>query len=500
MSFSLSKRRVYEMIPGLLVWLTLGLSVFFSFVRPLWMIYFIILFDLYWLTRILYFIPFLLQSWIRYRRALVRDWQTDVARLPGYDQIRHLIFLPSYKEDVSVVRETLQTLSRSKYPASRMAVVLAGEERDRARFEETAAVMISEFSSVFGVFLTTLHPMGLPGEIPGKGSNLQYAAQKTVPQLLAMGWEPDTTIVSSFDVDTIVHPHYFSCLTHAYLSVQRPTRCSYQPVALYNNNLWESPAAVRVAMFGTTFWLMTELARPESMMTFSSHSMSLRMLMDVGYWQPDVVSEDSRIFLQGLIHYHGQYSVVPIHLPVSMDTVMTGSYGKALIALYKQLRRWAWGVENFPYMMERLWPDRTMPFRSKVLWTFKQLEGMYTWATAPLLIFILGTLPFWVAPEPFRSFALFQNTPFTLQWLMRFAMIGLFVSAGLAMTLLPPRPQRLSPAYAYLIMILQWALLPITFVLFGAIPAIDAQTRLMLGRPLGFHVSPKRTGKPEIAP
>ena len=40
-------------------------------------------------------------------------------------------------------------------------------------------------------------------------------------------------------------------------------------------------------------------------MTFSSHSMSLRMLIDVGYWEKDIVSEDSRIFLQGLIKYDG---------------------------------------------------------------------------------------------------------------------------------------------------------------------------------------------------
>ena len=227
-------------------------------------------------------------------------------------------------------------------------------------------------------------------------------------------------------------------------------------------------------------------------MTFSSHSMSLRMLIDVGYWQKDIVSEDSRIFLQGLLHYNGAYRVTPIHLPVSMDTVMTGNYRASISALYKQLRRWAWGVENFPFLVEAFSKNKEIPFRIKFIWIFKQLEGMYTWATAPILIFVLGYLPFWLAPEQFRSFAVFQNTPFTLQWLMRFAMIGLFISAGLAMTLLPPRPSTYSRAYALLIMVLQWALLPITFVVFGAVPAIDAQTRLMLGKYLGFNVSPKR--------
>ncbi len=220
--------------------------------------------------------------------------------------------------------------------------------------------------------------------------------------------------------------------------------------------------------------------------------MSLRMLLDVGYWQKDVISEDSRIFLQGLIHYHGDYRVTPIHLPLSMDTVMSGHYGNALIALYKQLRRWAWGAENFPYMVERFARDPEMPRIAKIGWIAKQLEGMYTWATAPILIFILGYLPFWFAPASMRSFAVYQNTPFTLQWLMRFSMIGMFASAALALTLLPRRPVTYSRPYAYGIMLLQWLLLPITFVLFGSIPAIDAQTRLMLGQSLGFHVSPKR--------
>ncbi len=144
-------------------------------------------------------------------------------------------------------------------------------------------------------------------------------------------------------------------------------------------------------------------------------------------------------------------------------------------------------------MVEAFAKDKQMSRLAKAGWIFKQLEGMYTWATAPLLIFLVGYLPFWLAPESLHSFVIFQNTPFTLQWLMRFAMSGLFVSATLSFTLLPPPPSNLKRPYAYGIMLAQWLLLPVTFILFGAIPAIDAQTRFMLGKPLGFTVSPKRT-------
>lgn len=326
---------------------------------------------------------------------------------------------------------------------------------------------------------------------------MNWMGHQLVPKLEVLGIDIDRVIVSAFDVDTIAHPHYFACVTEKFLTEEDPHRSSYQPVVLYNNNLWDSPAAVRVAMFGTTFWLMTELSRPETMMTFSSHTMSLRMLVDVGFWQKDIVSEDSRIFLQGLMHYHGDYRVTPIYLPVSMDTVMSGSYSKALFALYKQLRRWAWGVENFPFMAMAFARDKMMPWSLKVRFLWKQLEGMYTWATVPLLIFLLGQLPFWLAPEQFRSYAVFQNTPFTLEWLMRFAMVGVFVSALVSATLLPPRPRHVSKWQTVIVVILQWALLPITFVLFGAIPAIDSQTRLLLGKYLGFNVSPKRAASIE---
>jgi hypothetical protein len=490
----MTRLRFYEIFPSALVWITLIGAVSLSYWYPLVVICFVIAFDIYWLLRIAYYLPFLMASWVRYRRSLNRDWQALASALPGYDGIYHLVILPTWQEGVEILRATFENLLACSTPNDRIIICLGGEERDRANFEKYAEILRREYESRFKRLVVTLHPdpRKTTDEIQGKGSNLNWMARQMVPVIEELGISPDRLIVHSFDCDTVAHPQYFAAVAHAFLTQPDPTRSSYQPVVLYNNNLWDATAPVRVAMFGTTFWLMTELARPESMMTFSSHSMSWRMLLDVGFWQKNIVSEDSRIFLQGLVHYHGDYRVTPIYLPVSMDSI-AGSYLRSLLGLYKQMRRWAWGVENFPYMADAFSKDPKMPLRVKIVYLFKQIEGMYTWATAPLLITILGQLPFWVAPDTYRSFALFQNTPFTLERLMQYALIGAFVSAGLALTLLPRRPSRIPRRNAIVVWVLQWLLLPVTFILFGSIPAIDAQTRHMLGGRwrLGFNVTRK---------
>lgn len=407
-----------------------------------------------------------------------------------HGRINHLVFLPTYKEDVGIIRTTLKSLRDSNFPSERMMIVLAGEGRDEKNFRAHAELMQKEFKGIFKKIYVTVHPIGLPDEIPGKGSNLNWAGNRLAEWLERDFPElPDEDIVvSSFDIDTVAHPQYFAYLSHLYLTVENPTRASYQPVALFSNNIWKVPAPVRVAAFGTTFWLMGELVRPERLWTFSSHSMPWVMLKDVGFWQKDIVSEDSRIFLQAFLHYHGDYRVVPIHLPVSMDTVTGATYREAMSALYKQLRRWAWGVEHLPVMIDAFKKDPTISRRKKLTLIFNHIEGMYTWATAPMLIFLLGWLPLSQVGD--STSALVHSAPFTLQFLMQLAMIGVFASGIFALLLLPPRPETVKPS-TWIVMIFQWALLPITFIVFGAIPAIDAQTRMMLGKYLGFNVTKK---------
>lgn len=482
--------RFWEIVPGALVWVTILGAFILSFLAPTAAIILIILFDVYWLFRVLYFVVYLFLAWRAYRRAIRIDWKQRCANIPRAADIVHLIFLPTYQEDIAVLRDMMRSLCAGSFDPKRFIVVLGGEERDRVKFEKNAAQLEREFGRAFLKLYSTTHPKDLPDEIPGKGSNLHWIGNQSAEWLASdfPSINDEDVVVSAFDVDTVVHPQYFSHLTYLYCTVPNPTRSSYQPVVLFSNNIWTAPAPVRIAAFGTTFWLMGELTRSERLWTFSSHSMPWKMLKEVGFWDKGIVSEDSRIFLQAFVHYHGEYRVTPLFLPVSMDTVVGETYLKALWALYKQQRRWAWGVEHLPFMVSAFAKDRMIPFRKKVKFLFNHIEGMFTWATAPFLIFVLGRLPLSVADD--YGSALIQTAPFTLETLMQGAMVGVFISGILSLSLLPPRPKTMK-WHNSILMIAQWILLPITFIIFGAVPAIDAQTHLMFGRYLGFNVTKK---------
>jgi hypothetical protein len=332
----------------------------------------------------------------------------------------------------------------------------------------------------------------MEGEIKGKAANANWVGWKCKELIDQLGIPYEKVIVSYFDCDTFVHKKYLDYLTYLYATHPNPTRSSFQPAVLYNNNIWEAPAPMRITAFSTVFWLLAELMRPDRLYTFSSHAMSFKALVDVGFWEKDIVTDDSRIFLQCFIHYNGDYEVTPMYIPVSMDTVIAdSSMWNGFVNLYKQQRRWGWGVEHLPYMLFHFKKKRDLiPFKVRVKYIWNLTEGMYSWATAPLILFILGRLPLYVADSSVQETVLAQNAPFVLEWIMSIGMIGIFVSAVLSIRLLPPRPAQ-QAKYKWLIMLAQWALLPINIVIFGAIPAAEAQTRLMLGKYLGFFVTPK---------
>ena len=231
--------------------------------------------------------------------------------------------------------------------------------------------------------------------------------------------------------------------------------------------------------------------RTEKHLTFSSHSMPFQALVDINFWQPNVVSEDSRIFWQCFLYYNGEYRVESLYYPVAMDANVAPSFWGTLKNIYKQQRRWAYGVVDVPYFIFGYWKKRRfIPFKKMRQYGLVTIEGFYSWATHAVLLFALGWLPILLGGEQFNQTLFSHNLPRMTRILLSIAMVGVISSAYLSIRLLPPRPPKYGP-WKYSAMVLQWLLIPISLVFFGALPAIDANTRLLLGRYMGFWSTPK---------
>ena len=488
--------RLFEILPGALAWLTLLSVVFLSWLAPVFVSFFIITFDIYWLLKTVFLSFHLRSSFSQMRKVMKVNWLRELKNNSGrwdlsWEDIRHLIILPMYQENYGVVAGALESLIKSNYPKEKMIVVLAVEVRAGETAREIARRANEKYGAHFFKFLITVHPADIAGELAGKGSNETWAAKQVKKEIIdALTIPYENILVSVFDIDTVVYPEYFGRLTYVFLETPDRIKTSFQPVPVFNNNIWDAPSFSRVVAQSGTFWHMMQQERPERLATFSSHAMSFKTLAEMDFWSTKNVSEDSRIFWQSLLFYDGRYKVAPLFYPVSMDANLAKSVWQTARNVYKQQRRWGWGVENIPYLLFGFWQNKNIPWRTKIFWAFNHLEGFWSWATNALLIFMLGWLPLFLGGQKFNITLLSYGLPQITRFIMTLAMIGMFFSAIYGAILLPPRPEQ-HRRFRYVFMVIQWLILPITIIIFGSLPGLEAQTRLMLGKYMGFWATPK---------
>jgi hypothetical protein len=409
---------------------------------------------------------------------------------PSWEEVRHVVIIPVARERRAVFEPGVASISEGRFPAGNILVILAVEERAGAEVKADAAAVRKKYRGAFLDLLVVIHPDGVPGEARVKGANATHAAKAAAAWLARRGIGYDNVVVSCFDADTVVSPHYFSCLTYHFLALPDRTHASFQPIPVYQNNFWEAPGFARILDVGSSFSQLTQSTDPEALVTFSSHSMSFKALVEIGYWPVDMISDDSAIYWKAYIHYAGRYTVVPMLVTVSMDLAQDETWWKTVVNTYKQRRRWAWGVESFPIVMSDFLRDRRISWGRRFRQAVRLLHTHVSWATWPFLLTVMSWLPaLFIAMGHSHSIVRYSE-PRILSTIFNLAIVGFVLSALLSQVFLPRVKGRLR-----LLMrirhVLEWLLVPPISLVFGAIPAMDAQVRLMLGRRLGFWVTRK---------
>ncbi len=525
------KYRFFEMVPALLSYGMLILLVLLSIINPLWAAIYLLLLILTMFIKSFLIAYHTIRGHSRLVSAQRVDWHDRLMQLEapaesyaqvqhskssgfGYaehrenlrlvaaaqageypvpSQLYHAVIIAAYNEAYDVIQPTIESVKESSNNNQQTILYLAYEERGGADIEATAKRLQQEYADTFYTFQIVKHPKDLPGEVVGKGPNITYAGQHLRNWCNKQAISYSDVIVTTLDSDNRPYPSYFDYAAYEYIVQSDRKHLSYQPVALYFGNIWDAPAPMRVIATGNSFWTIISSMRPHTLRNFAAHSQPLDALVEMDFWSKRSIVEDGHQYWRSYFYFGGNYSVLPIHVPIYQDAVMADTYKKTLVTQFKQLRRWAYGASDVPYVATRLFTrKRNVPFFEGLARFIRLIDSHITLATIAILITFGGWVPLIINPEASRNIAAHQ-LPIVVSSIQQIALVGVFITIFLMLKMLPPRPERYK-RHRTALMVLQWVLMPLTSICYNAVASLNAQTHLLFGKYLDkFDVTDKAT-------
>jgi len=481
-------KRVFEILFPVTTWAIITLPLWLSPFHPAVVAYFILTFDVYFFYKSLSVAIFSTISYLRLKKLSQVNWRKQARKLADFSQIYHAIIIPNYRESIDKLRITLTYLKNQDYPKKKLLIVLAMEEREGDEAKKRAQQLRKEFKNSFGYIGATFHP-DQAKEVKGKASNSAYAAKFLSRLIQKRGIDTKFVTVTSCDSDSLLPPKYFSYLTYKFLTDDyRYFHFYWAPVLLYSN-FWSVPLPIRLQATISSITRLAILSRTDSLIQISTYSLSLTMLEKIGYWDTDIIPEDWHIFLQAFFTLGEKVRTIPIYLVVSRDAVNNPSILSALRSRYEQEKRWAWGITDVPYAIHQFFTTPHIPFLAKSFRLMYVIETHFFWPTAFFILTLGASIPALVNPV-FSRTSLGYNLPKMSGLILTITMSFLIVLIYIDAKSRPKRPASFSIAKTPLLLF-QWILLPVVTFFFSSLPALEAHTRLLLGKRLEYKVTEK---------
>lgn len=489
--------RFLEILPGTAMWLAILSPIWLSFILPFAVAYLVIIADVYWFITAVKISTLVYIGHKKLDDAKKADWPARLEKdFPQqWKEYYHLFVLPTYKESLEVLSPAFDAIASSDYPKDKIFLAVGMEEREQQKnpekIESTSKYLNEHIAKKIGGVFITIHPYGLPGEIAGPGTNRNWALRSAVKEFNKRGIKLEQVIVTTLDADFVIHERFLAGMTHKYLSTPPDVRLkrSFTGTFFYWNNYWQAPAAMRIIATGTAFWQLSEMVGSDKYINFASMSINMKSLLEIGLWIPDKVNDDSGFYWKAYYHFNGDYKVIPHFMPISADTNLDVSFWKTVQNQYGQLKRWAYGVEHIPFIVTQYFKNTDMNFWDKTDKLFFIMWSYFKWGSVALFItFASFFIP--IVNPGYTQSAVAYNLPVISSWILTGAFIGLFATMIIHEKTAPKRPASWS-LFKKTWSVIQWLVLPLAIVTIGVIPAIDAQTSLMLGRYLEYRVTNK---------
>jgi hypothetical protein len=302
--------------------------------------------------------------------------------------IVHVAIIPNYKEPLYKLKQTIDTLVTQSI-AHRVIVVMGMEDRDDGA-AQTALRLRFEYAGRLLGFYWTSHTLQ-EGEIPGKSSNLNWAARCLTMALRKHDVALDRVMLTVADADTFFHPNYFAMLSHKHIEEPNRDYTIWNSANTFAPNSLDVPAICSVRFMVISLGRLSELANPGACappahlrpasrvgaaaahpppsslsrpspplhstpaggnhFPFAVYSLPLTLAMRAGYWDPATIPEDWHMCIR--VHFHTSQHVrcKPLWLATGSDCVATEHWWDSIKEAYYQSVRWSYGAVDYGYII-----------------------------------------------------------------------------------------------------------------------------------------------------
>lgn len=480
--------RLLEVLSPLTALFLISVPFWGALIFPVELAYFIIFFDIYWLYKSLNLAVCSFSASRKIKKAEETNFLSLATAQDNFKKAHHVVIIPTYKESVNKLTETIESLRAQTMPLSQIHIFLAFEKREDegpAKAEE----LIKKYKSIFGTIFAAYHP-DIEGEVKGKASNQAFAG-KVAYKMLVEDKKMDVNFMtaSSVDADSIFDPQYFAYLTYEFLKNSEPHLKFFMSANVYYNNFWKVPAGTRVFAFFGSLVRTSLLVQGIRLIPNSTYTLSLKLLHDIDFWDTDVIPEDYRVFFKAFFQKKGQVSVVPIFLKTSMDSPQSMTYFGSLMNKYNQERRWSWGISDDAVFLKWWLTVKDVPFLKKTFLVSSVMMDHILWPVNWFLITISANLVIFLNPE-FSRTALGYTLPHLSGFILTICLFALFVLIYVDFDLRSSKYAS-PPKMKQFMFPLEFVLMPIAGLFLSTIPALISHIQLIRGKRLEYKVTEK---------
>lgn len=412
-------------------------------------------------------------------------------------EIYQVVIVATYNESQAIIHPTIDyVVATNGFNNRKMILFLAYEERANEQKKRETIETLNLYKDKFYHAEAIEHTVQ-PGELAAKGGNATHTGRRIVEWARQEGIDPSKVLITVLDADNRTDKNFFSLLTYVYLLADNRKHKSYQPVTLYNNNIWDVPAIMRICAISNTYFHLGNSMRPHALRNFSAHAQSLDALIETDFWSVRTIVEDGHQFWRSYFRFDGDYEVLPLYAPIYQDAVYAGRRLKTAKAQFKQIRRWTYGASDVSYVATRaFFIQNKVPKLDAFFKLGRLLESHVGWATSAPLLLLSGWVPLYINHNA-TSNIIALRLPQIISSINTVALISLLFVVYVGMATLPTRPahHRRRRAVGF---VWQWVLTPIVGVIFNSAAAINSQAHLAFKRYIGvFDVTDKavKTGE-----